>query len=859
MTDLAQDTLQFLAEAQADNLPSQGKVHTRDERLENRLQFEELIADLSARFVNVLHDRVDSEIECAFAQVLEFFQVDRCGLLEVSPDRRPVRLSHAAYAEGVERMSGDIDLAALFPWCYERLVGQGEFIRIERLEDLPEEASQDRQSQAAMGIRSMLDIPLFFGGRVSFVIAIDTVNRHCAWPEEYIPRLRLLGEIFVNALERQRARLEMDERLRFERMISDLSASFVKLPPDGVEVEIERWLRPITEFFAADRCNIEVFSEDHARATRAFEFCLEGIESAAESLSMEQLPWYLEQLIRGEPVVLNRVEDLPVEAESERQFCLAKGLKSVLSVPMVSQGITLGFCALSSVREARIWPQELVQRFRLVGEVFANALAHKRADNALRQAALEHRTILDFTYDWEYWAEPDGTLRYISPSCERITGYTPWEFMTTPSLLREIVVKEDRKCWDEHLGVAREAHRQVEIQFRIRRRDEGVRWIEHICRPVRRVDGTYLGLRISNRDITERKRVEEELQAKLSEIEILKRQLEHENVNLREEVKFLFGHAEIVCRSGGMKEVLAQAQQVAPTDSTVLILGETGTGKEPLARMIKELSKRKANPLVTVNCAALHPSLIESELFGREKGAYTGAMTSMAGRFEAADRATIFLDEIGELPLEVQAKLLRVLEEGRFERLGSSKSLRADVRVIAATNRNLEQLVREGKFRGDLYYRLNVFPITIPPLRVRPEDIPLLVWEFVRQFEKKMGKRIDSVPRQTIEALQSHPWPGNVRELRNVIEHAMIVSAGSTLEVRLPTMSPIKTSIEKPAVGSLEEIERKHILDVLWKTGWRITGKGGAAEILGLKRTTLQSRMSKLGIKRPTSDSATRK
>jgi len=259
------------------------------------------------------------------------------------------------------------------------------------------------------------------------------------------------------------------------------------------------------------------------------------------------------------------------------------------------------------------------------------------------------------------------------------------------------------------------------------------------------------------------------------------------------------------------------------------------------------MSLRKDRPLVTVNIAALPPTLIESELFGREKGAYTGAMTKMIGRFEIADGSTLFLDEIGELPLELQSKLLRVLEEGGFERLGSTKPLRVNVRIIAATNRDIEQEVKDGKFRKDLFYRLNVFPIVIPPLRKRPEDIPLLVWAFVKEFQKRMGKEIESIPKKTMQALQSYSWPGNVRELRNAIEHAMIVSRDKTLDVHLPKCA----SSETEAAGNLIDLERKHILAVLQNTGWRIAGQNGAAEVLGLKRTTLQAKMKKLDIRHP--------
>jgi transcriptional regulator with GAF, ATPase, and Fis domain len=348
-------------------------------------------------------------------------------------------------------------------------------------------------------------------------------------------------------------------------------------------------------------------------------------------------------------------------------------------------------------------------------------------------------------------------------------------------------------------------------------------------------------------DLTERKQMEAQLRDRLREIEDLKQRVERENVFLQEEIGLLVEHADIVGKSDAIKNVLVQAEQVAGTDSTVLLMGETGTGKELIARTIHRISRRKDRTLVTVNCASLPATLIESELFGREKGAYTDALTRMTGRFELADESTLFLDEIGELPLDVQSKFLRVLEDGSFERLGSTKTLIADVRIIAATNRDLERAVREGKFREDLYYRLRVFPIVIPPLRERPEDIPLLVWTFVRQYEKKIGKRIDRIAKKSMESMQRYNWPGNVRELKNVIEHGMIVSTGNTLAVSLPQDG----STHETKASDLESIERSHVLRVLTESGWRIGGKGGAAETLGLKRTTLQSLLKRLGIRRP--------
>jgi PAS domain S-box-containing protein len=343
------------------------------------------------------------------------------------------------------------------------------------------------------------------------------------------------------------------------------------------------------------------------------------------------------------------------------------------------------------------------------------------------------------------------------------------------------------------------------------------------------------------------KEASESLQKAYNEIEKLTEQLEAENTYLREEIKTVHSHGEIVGSSPAIKRVLHQVEQVAGTDSTVLLLGETGTGKELLARAIHNLSRRKDRTMVMVNCAAMPATLVESELFGREKGAYTGALTKQAGRFEAADNSTLFLDEIGELSAEVQAKLLRVLQEGQIERLGSPDTIDVDVRVIAATHRDLPRMVQDGEFREDLYYRFNVFPIPIPPLRERREDIPALVWTFVKEFGKKMGKRVEKIQKKSMESLERYPWPGNIRELRNAIERAMILCNDLTLRIEIP-QTPVTGSA--PASMTLEELERKHILDVMEMTEWRVRGERGAAQILGLKPTTLEARMRKLGIKR---------
>jgi transcriptional regulator with GAF, ATPase, and Fis domain len=350
-------------------------------------------------------------------------------------------------------------------------------------------------------------------------------------------------------------------------------------------------------------------------------------------------------------------------------------------------------------------------------------------------------------------------------------------------------------------------------------------------------------------NVLARREGDEALRQSHAEVVRLRDQLQAENVYLRAEVRDRSGIGNIIGESPAMLRTLEQVERVAATDSTVLLLGETGTGKELFASRIHDLSARHGRAMVRVNCAAIPETLVESELFGREKGAFTGALARQVGRFELANHSTIFLDEIGELPMPVQVKLLRVLEERAIERLGSPTSIRIDTRIIAATHRNLEQLVTEGRFREDLYYRLNVFPIHVPPLRERVDDIPLLVWRFVEQFSRAFGKPIETIPADNLAALKRHAWPGNIRELRNVVERAMIVAATPRLTIPVPVLSGAATSGQRSEV--LEDVERDHVRRTLEATGWRVRGAGGAAEQLGLKPSTLETRMAKLGIKRP--------
>lgn len=353
----------------------------------------------------------------------------------------------------------------------------------------------------------------------------------------------------------------------------------------------------------------------------------------------------------------------------------------------------------------------------------------------------------------------------------------------------------------------------------------------------------------SFQDITIRKSYESELRQALTELERLKNRLQDENIYLQEEIKVKHNFDEIIGRSKALKEVLWKIEQVATSNSTVLVLGETGTGKELVARAVHNLSQRSNRPLVKVNCAVLPANLIESELFGHEKGAFTGAIKRKIGRFELADGGTIFLDEIGELPFELQARLLRVLQEDEFERLGSNDTIKVDVRVIAATNRDLAKMVSDKEFRRDLYYRLNVYPIQCPPLRKHKADILMLVKHFINKYSPHIGKTIERVPQKVINILKSYHWPGNVRELENIIERAIIITRGTKLELGEWFLDK-ENETNDGYILTLQELEKNHIQKVLQLTNWRVSGKGGAAEKLALKPTTLESRMKKLGIRR---------
>jgi PAS domain S-box-containing protein len=457
----------------------------------------------------------------------------------------------------------------------------------------------------------------------------------------------------------------------------------------------------------------------------------------------------------------------------------------------------------------------------------------KQAKKELAKSEAKYRGLVDNSLVGIFTSTLDGRFTFVNGAMAKIFNFDSTEQMIARGSLERWSDQTDR----ERMLAKLQKHGSV-TNFEA----------ETITHTDRHIHALFSAKKIGNdiygmvMDITE-------LQEAYAEIRQLQSQLEAESAYLQEEIKLEHNFENIIGQSDALEYVLNRIEMVAPQDSTVIILGETGTGKELVARALHQLSPRSKRPLVKVNCAALPAELIESELFGREKGAFTGATTTQVGRFELADKSTLFLDEIGELPLELQAKLLRVLESGEFERLGSPRTLHSDARIITATNRDLEEEVRNKRFREDLWYRLKIFPITIPPLRDRIEDIPLLVDHFVQLFSRKMGKKPTSlkITKSSMQALQSYPWPGNVRELKHVVESALITSVTDRLNFDLP----------EPEIGvtrklkTFEEMEREYILEVLKVKNWKIKGKDSASSILGLPPSTLRHRIKKLGLKKP--------
>ncbi|SDP83772.1 sigma 54-interacting transcriptional regulator [Desulforhopalus singaporensis] len=703
--------------------------------LEDNYRFEMFLSEMATKFIDLPVNQVREEIEKGLRLIVEYLKIDRCSLLKFSTDG-----TRLLPANSYTIPAAQSPLAKNFSFkmpSYIAKLRKGERVFVSQPEDVPEEWVLEKKYMKKMGIKAHLGLPLKVGDDVVGVLTFDVFRSASDWPQVLLEKLSYLSMIFGNVLMREGIYNQIDRALGFEELLSEISTRFLNLPVKAIDTNIKAALQKLVEFLDMDRSTLYQLNIEKSNFFLTHFWSRSGIENMP-SLSGRDFPWMENKLRKGDILTYSSIEDLPAEAEHDKKILMSVGDKSILVIPLMASGTLIGALSFSSIRNKKVLPDKIVQRCRLIGEIFSSTLTRVESALALIEA--------------------------------------------------------------------------------------------------------------------------------FSKIKHLKAQLESDYNYLRDELDSEFGFHEMIGKSAPLQHVLFKIEQVAPTDTTVLILGETGTGKELVARAIHNKSTRKNRPLVKVNCAALSPMLIESELFGHEKGAFTGAYKRKPGRFETAHGTSFFLDEIGELPLDLQAKLLRVIQDGELERIGGTGTIKVEVRIIAATNKDLYNEVREGRFRQDLYYRLNVFPITVPPLRQRTDDIPLLLNWFVQKFTKKLGKKITGISKDVIAKLQGYQWPGNVRELENTVERAVINNNGPMLRMRdvsgAVEFNQIKAGNEEtfidndellstPQRTTLSELERNYIIQVLKENNWRIDGPKGAALILGLKTSTLRSRMKKLGIRRP--------
>ena len=900
--------------------------------LEEQLRFQELMSDISAHFINITADQVDSEIMDAQRLICEHLGLELSALWQWSTEiPRIVKMTHIYRPLGGPPLPEPMYAHEYFPWCQNE-VEAGRTINISSLDEVPPEASRDKETWLYVGSKSILTIPLVpGGGSIIGALSFNSMSRERAWPEPLVKQLRLIAQIFTNALIRKQ--MDREVRKREERLsitldavgaalwIMDISSKRVwvtqksrelfHFAPDE-EIYYENYFRLI---HPEDRNHVDQVVKQAIESKTDFrcDYRIITPEGKARWISSrgrwaDKTPDEPESLIGLSLDITERKElELSLKDNEERlRLVMEANSEGVWdwNIPSGNAYFSprysgmLGYEPDEFAKDYDSWKElvhpddfdvvhkahgehinegkEFCVEFRMRKKsgdwcwILSRAMVIERdaSGNAIRMVGThmditrrkemeleikKSQTLIDSVINsspdliWSVDPERFGLMTFNTGlydyflnnvGLQITSGMNPQDLFPSSEEFQNIWSSFYRKVLKEgpfttEYGPTYRGNLTLKLNFNVLKQGDNV-----------------FGISVFAQDVTGIKNMELRLREQLEEIKELQCRLEKENIYLRQEIKAEMGFGKIIGSSEAMEYVLFRSRQVAPTDATVIILGETGVGKGMIANAIHEHSSRKDRVMVTVTCAALPANLIESELFGREKGAFTGAHAKQAGRFEVADRGTIFLDEIGELPLELQAKLLRVLQDGEFERLGSPRSMKVDVRVIASTSRDLKQEVRNGRFREDLFYRLNTFPVTIPPLRKRVEDIPELARFFIDKYARKFGRKFDTMKKDTMKRLQGYDWPGNVRELEHVIERSVITSTEPVFDVIDKLENELAPGVEESGQG-FETMAKDHIIRVLQKTGWKIDGQGGAAAILGLKPSTLRFRIKKLGIKRP--------
>jgi formate hydrogenlyase transcriptional activator len=785
-------------------------------KIRHQFDFEKLLSELSSIFIDSRVTEIDSKIEYGLEKMVVFFDIDRAGIFKKTLDGRDFELTHSWTRPGQTPIEAQT-WSQNAPWVSQKLFDK-EIVAISRLDDLPEEAEKDKAFLRSIALKSKVTIPLVAGDEIIGIMTFCSLRKEILWPQEIVDRFKLLGKIFAGAIFRK----AIDSALKTS----------------------EEYYRTLFE-----NAQDGIFIMDG-------DFIIDCNDMAAKIFKCEDK----NQLIGKTPIQLS--PDIQPDGSHSKE----KG-RSLISK------------AINGQTQRFLW-----EHIHLDGSKFVVEVTLNRIDVGAKKLLLA--IIRDFTER----RQAEESLRLEK---ERAQGYfdIAGSIMIVLDSSGKITLLNKKGC--EILGCSSEevlgkdwfktflpAHLRDEVFGVFKQLITGdIKPVEYYENPVinssgqERIiawhnsflkdgQGNITGILSSGEDITERKRAEKALKDALEEVKILKDRLEEENIYLKEEIKNQFNYEEIVGQSAALRNIIDRVEQVAPTDASVLIYGETGTGKELIARAIHHQSGRKNRPLIKVNCATIPRDLFESEFFGHVKGAFTGAHKDRIGRFQLADGGTLFLDEIGEIPLELQGKLLRVLQEGEFERIGEDFTRSVDVRIIASTNRYLEEEVIKQNFRQDLYFRLNVFPIEVPPLRDRREDISLLAKHFMEHACRRIGIPEFVLKPEQIRLLQNYVWPGNVRELGNVIERSVIISRGAEFQIIIPSPDMLKwkqPALEEPELAAeegeiitqaeLRKIEIKNIRAALEKAGWKVYGPRGAAELLNMKPSTLSSRIKALNIK----------
>jgi formate hydrogenlyase transcriptional activator len=875
-----------LSVPEVDRAPERGGLHG-------------LLDRLSAALVQCPIATVDAHLDELVGQVGRYLVVDHAELFRPALNGAASDIVHR-WSRPEYAPPATFDAAADLPWITSRL-RDGKPVYVTRPEELPDEAAADRAGLLRLGLRSIAGLPVLLGGAPAGWLFFATLREHRPWPALRVEQLRRTAEIAESAVARVQADLALRRAIEFDQAVAEVAATLMHVPSDAIDAHIVESLETFGELLGADRASI--FGPVSPGAlSRTHLWVRPGTPRPPIVDSRDAFPWMMGRLYeQREVIALTQLDELPPEAARDRASLERNVVASCALAPMVVEDRVVGIISFVTAHRERRWSPDLVARLRLVGGILAAAIGRLESDRALQQAVGFDQAVATLAASLmrvpadqidDAIAAALGELGELlgadraaviqrdlqqgllvrthlwvrsgevgPPRVDSLDGY-PW-LISRLYDARELVAltrldelppeaARDRETLEQNGVVSGALAPMVigdrvfgELMFATSTRE--LSWSPDLVARLRLV-GEIIASALARRD------AELALRKALAENEGLRERLTAENLYLQTELVEAQDFGEIVGQSPSLRTALQKVRQVADTTAPVLLLGETGTGKELLARAIHAQSRRCGRAFIAINCAALPPTLIESELFGHEKGAFTGAIQAKAGRFELADQGTLLLDEIGELESALQAKLLRVLEDGEIQRLGSTATRKVDVRIIAATNRNLRKDARESRFRSDLYYRLSVFPIELTPLRERRDDIPLLVWHFIQSRQRALGRSIQRISKAAMASLQAYEWPGNVRELQNVIERAMILSEGPVLRVEEALgagAADREAGERRHTTDSLHDTERAHIIAVLERCAWTIEGRGQAAERLGLNPSTLRNRMRKLGIKRP--------